>query len=63
MKRWIVNTLPMNKEVVVTADTFRVIEGALYFCNSDGTTYPEVVKVFARGQWLEIAPAPPEETA
>lgn len=64
MKRWIVTTIPMNTEVTVTADYFRVIDGALWFRNiAVANAYPEMVHVFARGQWLEVEPAPPEQVA
>lgn len=40
--------------VKVTAQYFRIVDGALVFRNYVPDNYPETVRVFAPGYWLEI---------
>jgi len=42
--------------VKVTAQYFRITEGALVFRNYVPDNYPETVRVFAPGYWLEVVP-------
>lgn len=43
-----------KQRVKVTAQYFRIVEGALVFRNHNPTGYPHTVHVFAPGHWLEI---------
>lgn len=59
MKHWEVlivdPVLCMSHRISVEAHYFRVQEGVLSFrCYANGDGYPETVRVFAPGYWLEV---------
>lgn len=42
--------------VKVAAQYYRIVDGALIFRNYRHDAYPETVRVFAPGYWLEVIP-------
>lgn len=55
-KRFSVKVKGSNRRVVVSAVYYRVQDGVLTFRNNPPypTQYPETVRAFASGYWLEI---------
>lgn len=42
--------------VKVAAEYYRIVDGALIFRNARPGNYPQTVRVFAPGYWLEVIP-------
>lgn len=47
---------PALRQIKVAAQYYRIVDGALIFRNYRHDNYPETVRVFAPGYWLEVIP-------